>query len=222
MRGHYNLARAMMVDGDTSTALEELRLVAGKEPTYLGVQNDIGMLLGRMGNNQEAGRHFLAEIRNHPAMLEAHFNYSMVLMSEGKGTEALAEMRIVHAQQPKYPNLASAMGGALVGTGHYQEAIVAYQTAMKEYPDSVRFIVTVGEISFMLRRYADAVTNYQAALRRDPNSPRVHAELGMALHALARNDEAIASFEHALALDPSLAIARNEIMKIRALSRRRK
>ncbi|HEX5282215.1 MAG TPA: tetratricopeptide repeat protein [Micropepsaceae bacterium] len=92
-------------------------------------------------------------------------------------------------------------GNMLAHTGHFEQAISAYDRALAIVPNSPELLLNRGNALFELRRYEEALANYQSALIRAPANPLLWNNRGNALVELQRNDEAVESFSKALAID---------------------
>ncbi len=83
----------------------------------------------------------------------------------------------------------------------HQEAIDAYQTAIKLHPNYALPWNSLGEIYFATNRPAEAVPAYQEAIRRAPDYVQAWNNLGDAHWRLRRYDDTIHAYEKAIELD---------------------
>lgn len=122
----------------------------------------------------------------------------------GGATEKLsAQPRIekVPEQAQKWLN----RGVALAGQGRLEEALVAFEEALKQRLDcSVAWYdkgTTLGELG----RYEEALAALNEALRLSPDYPDAWDNKGIALSSLGREEDALACNEQAIRLDPTVA-----------------
>lgn len=113
---------------------------------------------------------------------------------------------------------------ACVGKGNalkrYEEAIVAYDQAIKLNPNSATAYYNKGNVLSWLRRYQEALVTYEQAIRLDPTSSLAYIGKGNALNELQRYEEALVALEQATKLNPHDAIAHhNKGVTLQAMKR---
>ena len=87
----------------------------------------------------------------------------------------------------------------------YQEALAAYEQAIRLDPDDVDAYINKGNALDELKRYQEALDAYEQVIRLDPNDFDAYIYKGMALDELKRHQEALAAFDQAIRLDPDYA-----------------
>ncbi|HEY9691291.1 MAG TPA: tetratricopeptide repeat-containing serine protease family protein [Oculatellaceae cyanobacterium] len=85
----------------------------------------------------------------------------------------------------------------------YEEAIKAYNQALKIEPKYVLALLYKGSLLLELKRYQEAVTTYDRALQLKPDSTVAWSNRGLALDHMQKYEEAIASFDKAIKLQPN-------------------
>lgn len=90
--------------------------------------------------------------------------------------------------------------------GAYEEALQAYQTALRLYPDYARndasFSVEMGLLDLKLKRSAEAIANFERAIELDPRWISPALNLGLARIQAGQYREAEQPLRRALALSP--------------------
>ena len=95
------------------------------------------------------------------------------------------------------------LAGHLIALGRTDEAIEAYQDAVRAQPDDADAHWRLGQAVLALGSdAAAALPPLERARELAPEEARVHVTLGEALAGLGRHGEAVAAFEAALRLDP--------------------
>src|SRR6266567_2635497 len=100
-------------------------------------------------------------------------------------------------------------GAVLYSFGHYEEALAAYEQAIRLDPNDALAYNDKGNTLSALARYEEALTAYKQAIRLDPNYALAYSGKGSVLYNLERYEEALATYEQAIRLDPSNALTYN-------------
>ena len=91
-------------------------------------------------------------------------------------------------------------------SGHYAEAIDAYQAFLKSHPEMAAVRSNLGAALAHEGRYSDAIREYTLALKADPSNPGIRLNLGLAYYKSGYIAEAAREFEavysHQDAKDP--------------------
>lgn len=98
-------------------------------------------------------------------------------------------------------------GEALVGQGKYEEAIQAFDEAIRLDPDYAAAWNNKGYSFFMVGRFEDAIYCSDEAIRLDPGDAVAYYYKGMSLAVFGRFDEALDCYDMAIDLNPSNADA---------------
>jgi Flp pilus assembly protein TadD len=99
----------------------------------------------------------------------------------------------------------------MVDLGAYEEAVAAYQDALKLSPSHPAALRGLGSVFVALDRPELALAQYDSALRSAPDDPRALTGRGVALDLLGRHEEARASYRAASARAPEFVPARNNL-----------
>jgi len=84
----------------------------------------------------------------------------------------------------------------------YEEAITAYDQALRLESDSIDAYLGKGRVYLDLRRYNEALDVYEQATNIAPNNTWSWHDKGQTLGHLQRAEEALEAFERAIELDP--------------------
>ena len=98
-------------------------------------------------------------------------------------------------------------GDAHLNAGHYKEALVADEQAIRLNPNSTNAYIARGDALNELERYDEALIADEQAIRLNPNSANAHIGKGYVLDELKQYEEARAAYEQAIRLDPYIAMA---------------
>jgi len=98
-------------------------------------------------------------------------------------------------------------GNALFDLKRYEEALTAYDQALRLDPNNALAYTRKGNALGDLKRSEEALAAHEQALRLNPNSALAYNNKGMTLLNLKRFEEALAAYDQALRLDPNDALA---------------
>jgi tetratricopeptide (TPR) repeat protein len=119
----------------------------------------------------------------------------------------------VPAQAPILPSLTREqwlyVGNDHYKAGHCDEAVAAYEQAMRLDPNYALAYSNKGFVLCEFQRYDEALTVYEQAIRLDPDSALAYNNRGQALVNLQRYEEALVAYEQAIRLDPNYVRAYN-------------
>jgi tetratricopeptide (TPR) repeat protein len=100
-------------------------------------------------------------------------------------------------------------GHTLTGLNRYEEALAAYEQALRLDPNDADAYNNKGNALTGLNRYEEALAAYEQALRLDPNYTYAYNNKGYALYGLKRYEEALAAYDQAIFLNPNYTEAYN-------------
>ncbi len=89
--------------------------------------------------------------------------------------------------------------------GRYEEAITAYQEAIRLDASYAPYRFSIAELCFELQRYAEAAQVYAALVQGEPHHAQAWAGLGRSAHLLGEDQHAVAALEQAILLAPHWA-----------------
>ena len=98
-------------------------------------------------------------------------------------------------------------GNNLYVLKRYEEALAAYEQAIRLDPNDALAFYNKGGALIELKRHEEALTACEQAIRLDPNDALAYSRKGYTLYELKRYGEALAACEQAIRLDPNLADA---------------
>src|SRR5260221_210168 len=98
-------------------------------------------------------------------------------------------------------------GTSLKRLKRYEEAITAYDQAIRLDPNNAVTYYHKANCFQSLKRYEEALTAYDQAIRLNPNDARAYYDKGNSLNDLQRYEEALTVYDQAIRLDPNHALA---------------
>jgi tetratricopeptide (TPR) repeat protein len=213
----------------------ETLLALKHEPTYAGCLRysllyELGIAYLEINDIDNAEKVFQELTTVKPDL--GYFGLGLIYSKKHQFNTSLAYYDKVTRINPKCAEAWKNKGNELYLLHRYEDAIKAYDKALKRYPNS-RFIEIETELAsqyagicynkglvlYDLKRYDEAIECYEKALKFDPHAITWNNE-GLALDRQGKFNEAIYAYESAINLDPDYATAWNN--KGRVLDRQGK
>jgi Flp pilus assembly protein TadD len=185
------------------------------DPTNARGYSNLGAVLARRGQRDDAIRAFREALRLHPDVPQTHYNLGLALADRGDATQAEVEFREAIRLDPNYAGPRTALATILVESGRLGDALPHLREAVRLRADDVLVHVNLGVTLGQLQRQAEAIPHIREAIRRDPLNGRWHYFLAMMQLELGQLGPAKVSMREAVRLAPGDAMARRalEIME---------
>jgi tetratricopeptide (TPR) repeat protein len=106
---YLNLGAALLDNGQTDEAIENLRIALGMNPFRLQTYINMGLALGRKGRLDEAIEYFRYALAIMPTDAEAHNNLGWAYREKGMLDEAIAQFEIAVQLRPDYAGARSGL-----------------------------------------------------------------------------------------------------------------
>ena len=120
----------------------------------------------------------------------------------------------VEKRCPVEPNDAIAfnnLGATLYKAGRYQEALEAFNNAVRLAPNDADALNNLGAVFYVLEQYARALDSFQKAVAAKADSADAHYNLGNAYYMTGRHREATAAYRRAIQLNRDYVEARTNL-----------
>jgi tetratricopeptide (TPR) repeat protein len=168
------------------------------------------------GKYEEAVAEFREVLRLKPDWAEAHFELALSLTETEKLKDGIEEFKLVMKLNPEeqleilsYYNL----GNAYEDLGQYEEAVEAYQKAIKLNPGLSKPHNNLGLAYAALARLAEAVAEFNQAVKLRSDYAEAHFNLGLAYLQSGRAQEAAEQQKILVKLKPELAATLDALIK---------
>jgi tetratricopeptide (TPR) repeat protein/uncharacterized membrane protein YwzB len=181
-------------------------------PQFAEAWGDKGVILGKLGRNEESLAASNKAIEINPRLAEAWNNKGIVLDDMSKEVEALAAYDKALAINPQFAEAWNNKGVALRQLDRNEEAIAAYDKAIEINPLFTAAWSNKGNVLADLGKYGtalhylgrteEAIAFYDKAIEINPLFAEPWKNKGDALHYLGRTEEAIAAYDKAIAIKP--------------------
>ncbi len=141
---------------------------------------------------------------------QAHNNYGLILLDEGKKQEAVSEFGKTVLLKPDYAEGHQNLGYAHQLLGRLAEALDEYRTALDLYqkttgpkPNLGKLYQNLGGLYLSINQYDDALPYAQKALELDSHNPDLITNIGIIYLKKGERDNAKKAFMSALTIDPN-------------------
>jgi tetratricopeptide (TPR) repeat protein len=164
-----------------------------------------GMEAQKAGRNEEALKLLNKYVDRYPQVKEAR--YSLALNGLGRKKEALEDVDLALADNPKNVKFLLAKGIILAGLERRPEAILIFSQALQEDPRNVEAYKERGDNLAQEGRFAEAIADFNRAAYLARWDPWVFNKRGMAYFCQGEYQKAVDDFTTAICLRPNLAIS---------------
>jgi tetratricopeptide (TPR) repeat protein len=191
-------------EDNLSAAEVELRHAIQLDPEAGAAHRDLGAVLRRKGQPEEA----LAELRRATQLLpensRSHFMLAQVLQKLGKPEEAEKELQLARQliQKEKEGPLGKAYnneGSKLLEEGRLSEATEKFRQSLGLNPHDEEAQYNLALSLLFQNQIDESIQGFHTYLRSVPDDPEALYYLGLALLAKGRASEAITSLQRAVA-----------------------
>ena len=173
-----------------------------QEAAHVGLLNDRGVALERLGRPKEALAGYEQALAIDPTHVEALFNRGNALAALKRPEEALASYTEVIRLKPDHALAFHNRAVVLQMLGRFDEALASYAEAIRLKPDHADAYSNRGVALRALGRSEEALASYAEAVRLRPAHADAFNNRGLVFQDLKRFDEAFASFSEAIRLKP--------------------
>jgi tetratricopeptide (TPR) repeat protein len=197
--------------GDAREAVAQWRQVGELLPQYYLVYLELGRMLQREGQLDDAAENFHRALSLYPRMTMAWYAWlelGNIHTSQGKYSEALDECERARRLDPKKPAIYASMGRLLSKMNRHADAVEKLRESIQIQPGYFDGRLALAEELLATGRDAEAQAQFDEAVRLKPDSARAHLELGRALLKEGQRAAAGQEFEQTLRLDPANTTAR--------------
>ncbi len=197
--------------GDLSQAERDYRRVLELEPEHARALTNLGVLLARQGQNDEAIRLYTSAIAAAPTLPDAPYNlgnlYRRLGQLEGAAWAYQMCIRIAPQQARAYLNLGLVFGDQ----GEWHAAVQQFRNALERDSAIPEGHNLLWDALMQLGQPQEAEHAIREFVARSAKDPRGYLNLGLTLTALDRSEDALAELQTALRLRPDYAEAQNAL-----------
>jgi tetratricopeptide (TPR) repeat protein len=215
-RGHGNLGRAWMEQGDLARAIDCFERSLALRLSAKTLAN-LGTAHARLGDPAAAEGFYRRSLEVNPGLADVHFSLGNALRLQGRTDEAIHEYEKAARQDPSSEEALVNLGSCLLASGRAEEALERFQQALLLPPSTVLENLQAARALLVLGRPAEALARAEraSALAQQQN-PDVLETLAEACLAAGELERSAAALERALALVPDQRAGRVQRERLRA------
>jgi tetratricopeptide (TPR) repeat protein len=201
MAAESRLERGVALEqaGRLKDAIAETEKALQLDPKLVLAHVNLIILYGRTGNLEKAEEHYQAAVRLNPNQFpDAHYDYGLVLMKEGKLDEAERAFRRALEINPSFADAHNNLGYLLERQEKSAEAIAEYKKAVEHNPSFRQAHFNLGRILVNQGQYEEGIQQLQQTLRPvDEATPAYLYALGAAYGRAGERQKALRYLEEA-------------------------
>jgi len=166
-----------------------------------------GMEAQKAGRNVEALKLLNEYVDRYPQVREARYYRALALNGLGQNKEALADVDMALADNPRNANFLLAKGSILVALDRRPEAILIFTQALKCDPRNTEACKERGDCLAQEGQFAEAIADLNRAAGLARRDPWVFNKRGMVWLCQGEYQKAVDDFTTAIQLKPDQAIS---------------
>ena len=209
--GHYNLAVAYRIMGETQEEIDALRKAILLDPFLYDAYNDLGIALCEQGKYEEAVIQFSKVLKIKPGYTEVLNNLGNIFAVQGKTAEAIDYYSRALQIEPDNLSANYNLGLVLADQKQFKEAVDHLLKVLEITPNDPAVHNELGVALGRSGRIEEALHHFSEALKYNPDDAEVHNNMGLALMQMGLLNEAAVHFSKALEINSSFDIARNNL-----------
>ncbi len=160
------------------------------------------------GNIGRAAKLYRRVTSKSPGHFVAYHHLSIIEAAAANFTSAESLNQKALELRPNDPDVWLVRGNILGELGRFEQAAVAFTTALTLNPTLLNALLGLGFVCSKLNRPEAAAAAYERAIALNPGLSRAWLGLADVCKAVGRGDDALHAYDRALALEPGLAEAR--------------
>jgi tetratricopeptide (TPR) repeat protein len=178
------------------------RTTLARNPGCSMAHDNLGILLRRKGQLDEAIAHFQKALEIQPDNARVHNNLGNALLQNGQLDEAIAHFQKALEIQPNLAVVHDNLGAVFLKKGQIDEAIAQFRRALDIQPGLVEAHYNLGLALFQKGQLDSAIAHFAKVLEIQPDLADAHANLGTVFLQKGQVAEAMVHFQKVLELQP--------------------
>ncbi len=188
---------------DYPQAATLLRDYSEKHPEDYRALFNLAHTYTMLGDRLQAAETYTKTLAARPDLFQARLNLGMLLLEDGRASDALPHLAAAVAAQPQHFRASLLYADALARSGDRAAAVEQYGKALALDPHSAEARLGLARVHELSGRTDKAVEIYTDYLKQDPGSAPVRRRLGALYLEQKKFQEAAAELEQAARLAPA-------------------
>ena len=161
-------AASALVEGRLPEAEHGLRAYLKTRPDEPSALRMLAEVAARLGRYEDAERILTQTLAFAPGFTAARHNLATLLYRQNKTLEALAQLDLLQAADPRHPAYANLRAAALVRIGEYEAATAIYREVLARHSHQPKGWMSYGHALKTLGRRAECEAAYRKAVEQAP------------------------------------------------------
>lgn len=200
----HNLANALFESGNVTQAYAAFQTAFKHFPRDLKIWQSLAQCAERDMNWPYAvqAREAIRQLVGTDQVMQADCQLARILGLAKQFDKALQVLQQYAHLLNEDAELSFVMGVSLQGVHQLDNALLAYQTAVRLAPDAPKYLVGLATGYSAQRKFDLAAQTYQAALKLNPQDTKAWNNLGYVLETMAQQEQALQCYENVLRISP--------------------
>ena len=161
---HYNLGLALLENGKSERAANELRAAVGLRPHVAQTHTALGTALSQLHQTDNAIGEFKLALKLDSKFIPAQHGLAQALITQKKYSAAIDYLKTLPASEVLQMDLAIAYSK----NGNVNQAVQTLSGILKQNPSSAQAHANLGTVYVQQSRYREAAAEFREALNLDP------------------------------------------------------
>jgi tetratricopeptide (TPR) repeat protein len=205
------LAEAQKASGDTTAAIETMKVIAEKDTSGNGgVEGALGYLLYQQGRYDEAIPNLKEKLQSSPKLAILYRLLGLCYIKKNDYGAVLSDVKpALDSAVATYPDdraklsmVYSDLGGELLRAKRYGEAIEMFQKRLEQDPDNWSVHLNVGLAYYSQKAYPRAIEEFRRVTQLKSDNVQAHFMLGACYVETKNGAQVKSAFLKVLDLDP--------------------
>ena len=206
MKLTINQALQLAITADKENSLQEAeklyRFILEAQPTNLYANNNLGVLMFKLGKLEESEKSYRKTIELKPDYAEAHYNLGNTLYTLNRLEESVTSFKKTIELKPDYAEAHNNLSNPLLKLNKLDEAEASVKKAIELNPDYIDAYYNLGIICYELGKFVEAEISYRKIIKFKPDYAKVYYNLGAILYERGNLNEAEISYKKIIKLEP--------------------
>lgn len=201
----YEKGVQLLTQEQWDTAASSFKNVIKLDPRRADAENNLGVALGKLGDQQGSRAAFRRAIEIDPGYAEAHYNLALWLQQSGDIDQAVSELNAALKVRPNYEAAQFALGVLLQQLQEPDKAAELFKAVLHQDPRSAEIHNRLGLSYRQEKDFLDAIAEFQQALDLNPQYIEPYNNLGATLAQATRFEDAVRVYRSGLAVQSNNA-----------------
>jgi predicted Zn-dependent protease len=161
-------AAAALCEGRVAIAEHLLRPYLKDHPTDVSAIRMLAETGIRLGRYEDASNLLARCVELAPGFAAARHNYATVLYRQNRASEAIEQLDLLLASEPRNPSYRNLLAAAFARLGEHQRAIDSYEVLLRDYPTQPKGWMSYGHTLRAVGRQDESIAAYRKSIEQLP------------------------------------------------------